>query len=75
MEIILVESRFSFMVWLALLGGIRASMTWYFHIVASAISRKILMNNILQDLFYIKNRQDNDKEMGESQAYDLNSIS
>jgi len=58
MNIKIVRNSYTFIVWLSMLGGIRAFIGGWFRTVALGISRKLFMNNILNDIFFVKKRGD-----------------
>jgi len=56
------RNEYSFLVWLAMLGGIEKIIKTYFSRLINVISDKIFMNAILRDLFYVKFRKEGDVE-------------
>jgi len=56
MNLHIVRHSYTFIVWLSMLGGIRAVLGGWFKTVALGISRKLMMNDVLKDLFFIKKR-------------------
>ena len=56
MNIKIVRNSYTFIVWLSMLGGIRAFLGGWFKTVALGISRKLLMNSVLNDIFFVKKR-------------------
>ena len=65
-----VQHNYSFLVWVALLGGLIGSVRSYFLVIATAVSRTMLMNAILQDIFYVKTREAGQEEGKETRAGD-----
>jgi hypothetical protein len=62
MEVKIVQENFTVFLWFALLGGQLALFKAYFGRIAAAFSRKVFMNKILQDIFFIKKKCDHDHE-------------
>jgi len=58
------RSEYSFFVWLAMLGGISKIIKQYCAIITDAVSKKMFLNSILKDLFFVKSRAEDD-EAGE----------
>jgi len=56
------RSEYSFWVWLAMLGGISKIIKQYCAFITDAVSRKMFVNSILSNLFFVKDRKDHDEE-------------
>jgi len=56
MNIKIIRHSYTLIVWLGMLGGIKAMLSGWFKTVALGISRKLLMNSVLNDIFFIKKR-------------------
>jgi len=56
------RSEYSFFVWLAMLGGISKIIKQYCAFITDAVSRKMFVNSVLSDLFFIKDRKEHDEE-------------
>jgi hypothetical protein len=53
-KLVVTRSEYSFLVWLAMLGGIQKIVRSYFHFLTDAVSKKFFLNSILGDIFFIK---------------------
>jgi len=56
------RSEYSFFVWLAMLGGISKIIKTYCAFITDAVSRKMFVNSILSNLFFVKERKDHEEE-------------
>lgn len=73
-KMIVNRAEYSFFVWLAMLGGITKIIRKYCGLLTDAISRKMFVNSILSDIFFVKDRKEFDIEGKERMALSIDEL-
>jgi hypothetical protein len=65
MNVNIIRHDYTLLAWLAILGGLQGAFGSYFARVALGVSRRMFMDSVLKDIFYIKKRTSDDEEGGD----------